>query len=136
MGFAASARADEPALQLVGLGGYISGYAVYTDQDDAGASLREFDFRKDTELHLNGEVALDNGITAGAHLDLLADRADGESQGGGTVEESYLYLSSSWGRINLGEEDGAAGTVVRMTCKPGTSAPTSVGAHSVSAQLT
>ena len=30
---AAPARADEPALQL-GLGGYISGYAVYTDQDN------------------------------------------------------------------------------------------------------
>lgn len=101
---AAPARADEPALQL-GLGGYISGYAVYTDQDDAaGASTRNFDFRKDTEVHLNGEVALDNGITAGAHLELLADRADG----GQTVEESYLYLSSSWGRINMGEEDGAA----------------------------
>lgn len=101
---AAPARADEPALQL-GLGGYISGYAVYTDQDDVGGvSTREFDFRKDTEVHLNGEVALDNGITAGAHLELLTDRADGAN----TVEESYLYLSSSWGRINLGEEDGAA----------------------------
>ena len=55
---AAPARADEPALQL-GLGGYISGYAVYTDQDNGvGVSTREFDFRKDTELHLNGEVAL------------------------------------------------------------------------------
>jgi len=100
---AVPAHADEPALQL-GLGGYVSGYAVYTDQDDAaGTSTRDFDFRKDTEIHLNGEVALDNGITAGAHLELLADRADG----GNTVEESYLYLASSWGRVNLGEEDGA-----------------------------
>lgn len=103
MGYAASARADEPALQL-GLGGYVSGYAVYTDQDDDATSTRQFDFRKDTEVHLNGEVALDNGITAGAHLELLADRVDG----GNTVEESYMYLSSSWGRVNFGEEDGAA----------------------------
>lgn len=101
---AAPARADEPALQL-GVGGYISGYAVYTDLDTPAAdSRREFDFRKDTEVHLNGEVALDNGITAGAHMELLADRADGDE----TVEESYLYLSSSWGRINFGEEDGIA----------------------------
>ena len=101
---AAPARADEPALQL-GVGGYISGYAVYTDQDEnTAADYRKFDFRKDTEVHLSGEVALDNGITAGAHLELLADRADG----GGTVEESYLYLSSSWGRVNFGEEDGIA----------------------------
>ncbi|HEY8962970.1 MAG TPA: porin [Alphaproteobacteria bacterium] len=105
---AAPARADEPALQL-GVGGYISGYAVYTDQEDADTAaasdeLRDFDFRKDTEVHLSGEVALDNGITAGAHMELLADRADG----GATVEESYLYLSSSWGRVNFGEEDGIA----------------------------
>lgn len=100
---AAPARADEPALQL-GLGGYISGYAVYTDQDEAtGTEDRKFDFRKDTEVHLNGEVALDNGITAGAHMELLADRTDDMA-----VEESYLYLSSSWGRVNMGEEDGIA----------------------------
>jgi predicted porin len=109
---AAPARADEPALQL-GVGGYISGYAVYTDQEEpAGTEYRKFDLRKDTEIHLNGEVALDNGITAGAHMELLADRADGvdtaAGTGGQTVEESYLYLSSSWGRINMGEEDGIA----------------------------
>lgn len=100
---AAPARADEPALQL-GLGGYVSGYAVYTDQEEpAGTEYREFDFRKDTEVHLNGEVALDNGITAGAHLELLADRGDTT-----TVQESYMYLSSAWGRVNMGEEDGIA----------------------------
>jgi predicted porin len=106
---ATPARADEPALQL-GVGGFIAGYAVYTDQDETAGtgSLRQFDFRKDTEVHLNGEVALDNGITAGAHMEILADRADDQaaSVNGGNVEESYLYLSSSWGRVNFGEEDG------------------------------
>lgn len=99
---AVPAKADEPALQL-GVSGYVSGYAVYTTQSGV-SNDRHFDFRKDTEVHLSGEVALDNGITAGAHLELLADRADG----GSTVEESYMYLSSSWGRINFGEEDGVA----------------------------
>ena len=100
---AAPARAEDPALQL-GVGGYISGYAMYTNQDEpAGTEYRSFDFRKDTEVHLNGEVALDNGITAGAHMELLNDRFDD-----GTTEESYLYLSSSWGRVNFGEEDGIA----------------------------
>lgn len=105
---AVPAHADEPALQL-GIGGYISGYAVYTDQDTGtGDSRREFDFRKDTEVQLNGEVALDNGITAGAHLELLMDRADNGAGNDTTVEESYMYLSSSWGRVNFGEEDGVA----------------------------
>lgn len=106
---AVPAKADEPALQL-GLGGYISGYGVYADVDDPtgagdvdGTSYRKFDLRKDTEVHLSGEVTLDNGITAGAHMEILNDRNDA-----GVVEESYLYLSSNWGRINVGEEDGAA----------------------------
>jgi outer membrane protein OmpU len=100
---ASPVRAEEPALQL-GLGGYISAYGVYTSQDEAvGTDFRSFDVRKDTEIHLNGEVALDNGITAGAHLELLGDRQDAT-----TVEESYLYLSSAFGRVNLGEEDGVA----------------------------
>lgn len=108
---AAPARAEEPALKL-GVGGYISGYAIYTDYDKPSAvsttKYRRFDFRKDTEVHLNGEVALDNGITAGAHLELLMDRADNGAGNDTTVEESYLYLSSSWGRVNFGEEDGIA----------------------------
>lgn len=97
------AMASEPALQL-GLGGYIAGYGIYTDQDEpAGVSYRSFDFRKDTEVHLTGEVALDNGVTAGAHMEILSDRFDNSG-----IEESYMYLSSSWGRVNFGEEDGIA----------------------------
>ncbi len=94
--------ADGVSLEL---GGYASGYVVYTDQDEApGADLRKFDFRKDTEIHLTGETTLDNGLTVGAHMELLADRADND----GIVEESYLYMSGGWGRVNFGEEDGAA----------------------------
>lgn len=102
---APSVRADEPALQL-GLSGFIMGYAVHTDQDEpAGTEYRSLDFRKSTEVLLSGEVALDNGITAGAEINLLADRQDG----GSTVDESYMYLSSSWGRVNFGEADGITG---------------------------
>jgi len=100
---AAPARAEDPALSL-GLGGYINGYAMHTSQDEpVGTEYRSFDLRKDTSIALTGEVALDNGITAGAYIEMWADRFD-TSQ----VQESYLYLSSSWGRVNIGEEDGIA----------------------------
>jgi len=96
-----AARADEPALQL-GIGGHISTYGVYTDQDEApGAARRAFDFRKDSEVHLKGEVALDHGITAGAHFEFNADREDTLE-----TEESYFYLSSAYGRFNIGEDNG------------------------------
>lgn len=105
-GFAFVANAAQAADGVsLDLGGYASGYVVYTDQDEApGADLRKFDFRKDTEVHLTGETTLDNGLTVGAHMELLADRADNDS----IVEESYVYLSGGWGRVNFGEEDGVA----------------------------
>ena len=111
LGFvSADARADQPALDL-GLSGYMGAYGVYSDQDETGAadSLRSFDFRKNTEVHLDGEVALDNGITAGAHLELLTDRADAT-----TMEESYLHVSSDFGRVEFGETDGV-GTKLQVT---------------------
>lgn len=102
---AAPAAASEPALQL-GVSGYAAAYGVYTHIDGLD-DYRKFDFRKHSEVYLSGEVALDNGITAGAHFEILADRSD-ENYGDSRVQESYIYLASNWGRINFGEEDGAA----------------------------
>ena len=87
----------------LGLGGYFIGYGVYTNQDDV-SSLRSFDFRKETELHVNGETTLDNGLTVGAHVELDVDNSDTSA----SVEESYMYLSGGWGRVNFGNEDGAS----------------------------
>ena len=101
---ATPAKADE-GLKLE-LGGYFSGYAVYNDQDEpTGTEYRNFDFRKDTEIHFTGETTLDNGLTVGSHIELNADREDNT---GSLIEESYMYFSSGWGRVNFGEEDGAA----------------------------
>lgn len=110
----AAAPAKAEGIDL-GLGGYFIGYGLYNNQDTAAAdSLRSFDFRKETEVHFNGETTLDNGLTVGGHVELNADRAidddaNNESDGAdGRIEESYLYLSGGWGRVNFGEEDGAA----------------------------
>lgn len=86
------------------LGGYAAGYVVYTD-DDALSDVRKFDLRKDTEIYLSAETALDNGLTVGAHLEVQADRGDND---GVLIEKSYIYMSGDWGRVNLGEEDGVA----------------------------
>lgn len=107
----AAAPAKAEGIDL-GLGGYFIGYGVYTDQDEpAATSTRGFDFRKETEIHFNGETTLDNGLTVGAHVELNADRAtdaDTELNLESRIEESYMYLSGGWGRVNFGEEDGAA----------------------------
>lgn len=137
VGVAAFAAPASAALKL-DLGGYFQGYGVYADNDVSG--VHKFDFRRDNEVHVNGETTLDNGLTIGAHTELkiantsatgtttigttnaaangVAIDTAGEIAGLLTatttasssqlVDETYLYASGGWGRVNFGEEDGAA----------------------------
>lgn len=87
----------------VTVGGHSKNYVGWTDQDElAGASVRSFDMLRESEIHINAEGTADNGLVYGFHVETEVDGADGSA-----VEESYLYLSSNMGRINLGSEDGA-----------------------------
>jgi outer membrane protein OmpU len=95
--FAAPAQAE---LKL-GLGGHFSGYAVYVDEDDGAAGAKDFGFRRNTEIHFTGETTLDNGLTVGVHVEQ-------EIENGTQNNESYAYFSGGWGRVNFGNEDGAA----------------------------
>lgn len=105
------------------LGGFFRGYGAYADNNEvsfsttlsavttgavatvAAASRRTEEFRRDSEIHFNGEATLDNGLTVGAHSELKI-AVDGTSAV--TTDEVYGYASGGWGRVNLGEEDGAA----------------------------
>ena len=82
------------------LGGYFKGYGAFSDTD---ANDSQFDIIRDTELHIGGETTLDNGLTVGAHFEIAVDGPDSSA-----VDESYLYFSGDWGRVNFGNEDGAA----------------------------
>ncbi len=86
------------------LGGFFKGYGAYVDQDEQpGVDARSFDILRYTEIHFGGETTLDNGLTVGAHFETDADGDDGLE-----VQESYVYFSGGWGRVNFGAEDGAA----------------------------
>lgn len=90
----------------VTVGGYTKNYIGWLSQDDDAAATEErsFDMLRDSELHFNAEGTADNGLTYGFHVEMEADGGDDSN----TIEESYLYLSSNLGRVNLGTEDGAA----------------------------
>ena len=108
------------------LGGYFRGYMVYSDNDEiTGTSLHNFDFRRDTEVHFTGETTTDSGLTVGVHQELKmgseANNGGVTTQFGGfnnsgalgdadpsQTDESYIYFSGGWGRVNFGSEDGAA----------------------------
>ena len=101
---ASPAMAQDGGLEL-GVSGHFKGYAAYLDsEENSGSSFRSLDIRKETEVHFTGETTLDNGLTVGGHIELNVDRADDAT----IIEESYLYFSGDWGRVNFGEEDGAA----------------------------
>lgn len=87
------------------LGGHFKGYATYIDQDSvtANGEERSFDVLRETEIHFRGETTLDNGLTVGVNFE-----ADADGQDSFNLDESYAYFAGSWGRINVGEEDGAA----------------------------
>lgn len=99
----AMAQGDQSALEL-SLGGYFRGYMTYHNQDaEFGVDERHIDILRDTEVHFTGETTLDNGLTVGVHVEAETDMEDGFA-----VDESYMYASGSWGRVNFGGEDGAA----------------------------
>lgn len=86
------------------LGGYFKGYGAFVDQDESvGTEVNTFDILRATEIHIGGETTLDNGLTVGAHFELEADMEDSAN-----INESYVYFSGDWGRVNFGGEDGAA----------------------------
>lgn len=124
VGVAALATPAHADLKL-DLGGYFRGYAVYEDNDtQTGNDTSHFDFAKDAEVHFTGETTTDMGLTVGAHFELKMLNGvtfDGSGYGlggknsttqhqnfGSNVDESYAYFSGGWGRVNFGEEDGAA----------------------------
>ncbi len=94
---------DDSALDLQ-VNGHYKGYVSYIDQDEtAGTDIRAVDWLQETEVHLQGETTLDNGLTVGAHIEAEVDGGDSTA-----IDESYAYFSGTWGRVNAGNEDGAA----------------------------
>ncbi len=111
---ASSARAEID----LDLGGFFKGYAGYANQDNSGApNTRDFGIKRKSQVYFTGETTLDNGLTVGFNSELIQENSQnnltptGVAVPGNTdakTEESYLYMSGNWGRINLGRENGAA----------------------------
>ncbi len=99
LAFAAPAHAEFN----LDVGGYFKGYGAFVSQDETtGTDVVGFDLLRDTELHVNFETTLDNGLTVGAMVELAVDAADAAE----IPNESYAYFSGNWGRLNVGYEDG------------------------------
>ncbi|WP_169566589.1 porin [Sneathiella limimaris] len=84
----------------LGLGGYLQTSFVVADYDD-GDQLPT-DIRHEGEVFFMGSTTLDNGLTFGVNVQLEA-RATGDQ-----VDETYMYIDGSFGRVLVGSENSAA----------------------------
>jgi outer membrane protein OmpU len=86
----------------VTLGGFTTFRAATYDSDTPGATSREF--QNETEIHIRADGKADNGLLYGAKIEV---ENDGPA-GGISTDEASVYAGGSWGRITLGDDDGAA----------------------------
>ena len=105
--FAASAHADTPKITV---GGFTD-WQVGIMSDDADANQRSHAFFNDTEIDFNIDGKADNGLGYGAVITVEADVTnDGDGQGTNAAR-TFIYLDGSWGRVELGSNEGAATTM-------------------------
>ena len=85
----------------VGVGGFMEQWFGYADNaNSANPSQDVFSQHSDTEIHFKASQTLDNGLKFGVMVEM-----EGET---GTIDEQYLTIDGSFGRLQLGSEDQAA----------------------------
>jgi hypothetical protein len=84
------------------VGGFLTGAVGYVDVDQDG---NDFALIRDGEVHFNFDLVADNGLTFGARVQLeMGDDTDN----GNVIDEAYGFVAGSFGRVEFGEQDGAA----------------------------
>jgi hypothetical protein len=98
---AAALVASPAAAQELELSGFQQFMASGGDAD-FDDSDRGFAFSTNTEVHVNGSIMADNGITFGFRVEFEADT------GGSTnTDENSIWASGSFGKLEFGNNDGA-----------------------------
>ena len=102
----AQAQAKKGDRIKIGISGYMEQWVGVADNDDANAGVNEntgVDVQSDSEFYFTGRTTLDNGIKVGVRMEL-----EGNTDERDQIDESWMYVEGSFGRINLGGEDNAA----------------------------
>ncbi|MAR79653.1 MAG: hypothetical protein CMM18_05435 [Rhodospirillaceae bacterium] len=102
---AASATANAADPIKLSVGGYMNAAVGWISEDDTSVpNVRGEAIQLDSEIVFRGATVLDNGLEVGVKVEMVTDGANA------TIDEQMLYLENeeSWGRIELGSEDGAS----------------------------
>ena len=101
---AAALMASPAAAQELKLSAFQAFVASAGDADidtaDTGAG-----FATNTEVHVNGSIMADNGITFGFRVEFEADTGETNN-----VDENSIFASGSFGKLEFGDNDGAEDT--------------------------
>src|SRR6266481_618362 len=105
--------ANEPV--KLGIGGYFNtGYGAMISQSGASKNgKRTDDIDTDAIINIKGSTKLDNGLVVGASMQLratnqipsAANSSDLTTPTGDTVKRSYVYITSDYGEIRIGDDD-------------------------------
>jgi hypothetical protein len=100
--FANSAHAVDWEVKV---GGYMEQYAAWSSPDVDGIDSDDYagiDNKADSEIHFLPSITLDNGLKIGADVQL-----EGNTDNSDQIDESFLFLDGSFGRVLLGSENSA-----------------------------
>ncbi|MEL6476389.1 MAG: porin [Pseudomonadota bacterium] len=103
--YTSSANAAEWEVKI---GGYMEQFVAFADSDVDTVANTDFagvDSKQDAEISFKPSITLDNGIKIGVDVQLEANST------GDTIDESFLFISGSFGRIQLGSENSARYTM-------------------------
>jgi len=122
----AAMAAGKPKLSLGGYFDIAMGVPLGLDDPAAGGPFEHsaVDIHSESEVHFNGSVKLDNGISISVRWEL---EGDGDGRPGPNVDildEVYARIKGSFGQIEIGSLDNAAS---RMLTGFAGSWPTAVG---------
>ena len=107
-GFAVSdAKAADPIALSLGGYTYWAGFFADYDRDKVSddpdsADRGDLAIRQEGEVHFKGSTVLDNGLEVGVRIEL-----EGETDGD-QIDESWAYVSGSFGTLRVGNDDPAA----------------------------
>src|SRR3954453_15785325 len=108
---AAALYAQSAQAQItVSLGGYTEFFGAYYNDDANDRTNHEFQL--ETEIVVRADGKADNGLLYGAKVELQnsTPSTTPKTSGVGT-DEASVYLAGTWGRLELGDCDGAADTL-------------------------
>jgi len=113
-GVALSAQVAQAQITVT-LGGYTEFFFGYYDDDaptPTGQGRTDREFELETEIVVRADGKADNGLLYGGKVELqnstIGSTADARGIG---TDEASVYLGGTWGRLELGDFDGAADTL-------------------------